>query len=207
MTEYLLINCLISIWALLTQHFLLKDASHQFTLLIFSLLCWLVPFGWLVYSTEATFVMQTQPMLAQITKPVQTLISQPKMGMPWSQVFYTLILIGLMAFLADYWRLHKQHKSFKLHGKATAKQNIFTIKSLNNACVTGFNPSIIWIDEDLYHSDLQTSIVTHEQQHIKHGDPYWLLLITCVQKLFWFNPLIQLLAKQSKITNRLSNVK
>ena len=132
MTEYLLINCLISIWALMTHYFLLKDASHRFTLLMLALLSWLVPFGWFVFSTEVTVVTQTQPLLDKVKQPVQALISQAEISIPWFQLFISLMAFGLAVFLTDYWRFQKQHKSFKQKEQATKQTNTNTKKKQKN---------------------------------------------------------------------------
>ncbi len=198
MTEYLIINTMVSLWALLTQHYLLCDARHQFTVLMIALFCWLLPFGWFQFQADVTVLTVAQPMVSQIKQPMVNLANSTSFDLSWLQILAILMTLGLLRFVFDLIQMHQQHQSFKATGQATDLTDVFTIKSLNNACVTGFKPSLIWIDEALYHSESQSAILAHEQQHIKNKDPYWLLLIVLMERLFWFNPLVWLLAQSSK---------
>ncbi|WP_154223582.1 M56 family metallopeptidase [Marinicella rhabdoformis] len=196
MTEYLIINITISIWALLIHHFLLTDARHQFIILLVAMASWLIPFGWFQFSTEVTVLTATQTIIEQITQPVHTLTIQSESHVSWTQIMMAICSMGICLFIKDLLSLRQQHHTFEQQAQSTDIQNVFTINGLNNACVTGFRPSIIWIDEALFNSEAQISILAHEQQHIRQHDPYWLLLITFIQRLFWFNPIVWLLSKK-----------
>lgn len=204
MTEYLIINVLTSLWAWSMQRFVLTDARHQFAALMFALLCWLLPFGWFQYQADVTVLTVTQPMVSQIKQPMVNLANSTSFDLSWLQILTIVMTLGLLRFIFDLKQMHQQHQSFKATGQATELTGVFTIKGLNNACVTGFKPSLIWIDEALFHSESRPAILTHEQQHIKNKDPYWLLLIILMQRVFWFNPLVWLLTQnlQSCIERR-----
>ncbi len=52
----------------------------------------------------------------------------------------------------------------------------------------------LWLPADLDERDsAQTALVlAHEQAHVRHGDPWWLLLALWLRCLFWFHPAVQL---------------
>lgn len=200
MTEYLLINTLISIWALSIYQLTNIDIRTKFYSLVAAMVCWIIPFGLFTFQSSLIIVEHTAPILAKVKTPVVTMLEQTKQVPSGKQILMTLIIVGLLRFLFDLIQLKKQH--FRLVSQATATNinNVFTIKGLNNACVTGLWSPKIWVDEDMFNSEYGKSIVNHERQHIQSGDPYWLLLIALFRCLFWFNPIIWILSKKLQLT-------
>ena len=62
----------------------------------------------------------------------------------------------------------------------------------------------IFIGEKYLDSSFTDSIIKHELQHIKTNDQLWLFLITFVQRLLWWNPIVYLLANKGRTLIELS---
>lgn len=200
MITYLLINTVITCWALLIQRHTKTDVSTQFHISIAALISWFFPYGLFSFESQLDILNNTQPILISIKKPVIELIHHPQAKeFPWSIVFSLAFAFGLVRFAIDLFLLHKQHNLFLKQGKETSHSGVYTIKNLNNACITGFQSPLIWIDENLYNSKFSKSIIAHEKQHISFHDQYWLLLINFTARLFWFNPLVRKLSNKARL--------
>ncbi len=200
MTEYLIINIIVSGWVLSVNRLMTIQAKYKFMLLIFAISSWGIPFGLASFQSNSTLFEHAQPVISSVKVPITNLISQTQTSnFSWQSLLMMLILLGFIRFLIDVIQLYKQHQLYIIKGQATAIKNVFCIKGLHNASVSGLFKPKIWIDESLYHSGWAGTIISHEQQHIKAGDTYWLLWITLFQRLFWFNPVMWLLTKQSRL--------
>lgn len=75
---------------------------------------------------------------------------------------------------------------------------------INGAFTSGCLAPTIWIHEQLIESPELPAVILHESTHIKHHDNAYLLLVTFVEKLFWWNPLIRILAARTRDLQELS---
>ena len=124
-----------------------------------------------------------------------------------SQTYITLLsfitvitFFGLAWFIKDYvslkiklQNLSKQSSLYKNIGGCeiykTNNDEIFTV---------GLLKPKIYIGEKYLNSPFTDSIIKHELQHCKTHDQLWLLLITFVQRLLWWNPIVYLLAIKAR---------
>ncbi|MCB1582870.1 MAG: M56 family metallopeptidase [Marinicella sp.] len=200
MTEYLIINIIVSCWVLAVNRLMPIQAKYKFTLLIIAISSWSIPFGLASFQSNSAFFEQAQSVISSVKVPVSNLITQTQTSLfAWESQLFLLLMLGFIRFLIDVFQLYKQHQLYMTKGQATTFKNVFCIKGLNNACVSGLFKPKIWIDESLYYSDSAETIIIHEQQHINGGDNFWLLWITLFQRLFWFNPVMWLLVNQARL--------
>ncbi len=56
----------------------------------------------------------------------------------------------------------------------------------------------IWVHDDLVHSPQLATLLRHEVTHIQQYDNWYLLAITLVERLFWWNPLVWYLGRGTR---------
>ena len=72
------------------------------------------------------------------------------------------------------------------------------------AVTTGVRSPTIWIHENLVgHPDLEAALI-HEWRHVRNFDNAFLWGITLIERLFWWNPLVRLLAFRARRLQELS---
>jgi len=197
--SYLLINLTLSCTALIINHYMKIPHRVRFYLMLTAVIAWLIPFTW--FSIELPS--QTLALLAIEFNPTNTapLNSQPSIqsSFSWMAVFYALTFLGLARFILDLVTTAKQVQRLKEQSKPyAATSNIRITQGIHGALVSGYFKPIIWLDEKLINTANLASAITHEKQHIQSHDQFWLLIITLVQRLLWFNPLSYYLCIQCK---------
>jgi beta-lactamase regulating signal transducer with metallopeptidase domain len=115
-------------------------------------------------------------------------------------VIMILTFIGFIWFIKDAVSL-----KIKLQGLSHETSHYNTINSIkiyktnNDEIFTvGITKPKIYIGEKYLNSSFTDSIIKHELQHIQSNDQIWLLLITFVQRLLWWNPIVYLLALKAR---------
>lgn len=72
------------------------------------------------------------------------------------------------------------------------------------AMTTGVLVPTIWVHEDIVeHPGLRAALV-HEYLHVRHLDNAYLWVITLIEKLFWWNPLVRYLSLRTRRLQELS---
>ena len=69
---------------------------------------------------------------------------------------------------------------------------------------SGVVTPVIWVHDDLINSRELPTLLRHELMHIQQHDNWYLLAITLVEKLLWWNPLAWYLGQQSRQLQELS---
>ena len=75
---------------------------------------------------------------------------------------------------------------------------IYPQRLLPGAFTTGVVRPVIWVHEDLLRDELLQVVLLHELTHVRRHDNAWLYLITFVEKLLWWNPLVRLFAAKAR---------
>lgn len=76
--------------------------------------------------------------------------------------------------------------------------------SIAGAFTSGIRRPAIWIHEDLVDSPALATVLRHELTHVRQHDNLWLLLITLVDSLLWWNPLVAWLSRWARELQELS---
>lgn len=203
MINYLMINLMLTSAALSINHWMHIPHRVRFTVLMTAVIAWLIPFSFmtieLTQQSVSMLPVQWVPLTEQVTS-YNTVVSNK---FDISHLLIVLMGIGLIRFVMDLRSSQMYIRRLKHHEKSNLK-NIHMVQSINGAFVSGYFKPIIWISEQLQNSDSLTAVITHEKQHIKHHDQFWLLIITLVQRLFWFNPLSLILCLKTRKSIELS---
>jgi beta-lactamase regulating signal transducer with metallopeptidase domain len=77
-------------------------------------------------------------------------------------------------------------------------------KILPGAITTGILKPRVWIHRDLVNDPNLIAVLLHESRHIRHHDNLYLLLITLIDRLFWWNPAIAVLSATTRGMQELS---
>ena len=72
------------------------------------------------------------------------------------------------------------------------------------AFTTGLFRPTIWLHENLVRTPELETVLLHELVHIRQHDSAYLMLLTFLEKLFWWNPVCLLLARYSRKMQELS---
>jgi len=204
MYQYFTLNILCSL-IIFIYLYALKSAPHKirFRLVVFGLLSWLLPYDLINnYLTQDSTVLFSTVISGFNGSIKHTIISNVR-----TETFITLLnlikimtFIGFLLFIKDIIslktklkQLNKQAKPFKTINGI----NIYTTKE-NDVFTAGISSPKIYLGENHLNSPHVESIIQHELQHIKHHDQYWLLFITFVQRILWWNPLVRMLANKGR---------
>ncbi len=205
MINYLLINIILSIAALAINHWLKIPHRIRFYALIIAVTAWLIPFGLMGITISNESVMVLPAQVIELSQPIVAANQIIESSINYTFALALLLLIGLMLLIRDFTLGHNfikilKHNSTPLHND----QQIRVTAQINGAFVSGYKQPIIWISQDLLHEDHLQTVIRHEKQHIQNHDQYWLIIITCVQRLFWFNPLAYLVCRKCRQAIELS---
>jgi beta-lactamase regulating signal transducer with metallopeptidase domain len=229
MFSWLLVNVVLSALALL---FVTVNASapHRLRFLIsFVALCaWLVPWHVVpefVPQWQALDLWEIERRLAVNTaeyslRPVVIMTT----GLPlaasffaftWVQLgFITLCATGLLLFSWHLCRHQLRLRQLRRNGEDGA--SLLSLRGLTSpvpvviqseiagAFSSGLVTPRIWIHKELADSTQLATLLRHELTHIRQHDNWYLLCITLVEKLFWWNPLVWLLGRQARELQELS---
>ena len=199
MNSYLLINVTLTVAALTINYFMKIPHRVRFYIMLTAVIAWLIPFTWFSIELPRQTLALLPIELTQLNTPIQNNQPISQSSFSLTAVFYALILLGLTRFLLDLASTAKQVEKLKKQSRPYSNEgNIRITQGIQGAFVSGYFKPIIWFDENLVRTDTLSSVITHEKQHIRSHDQFWLFIITMVQRLFWFNPLSFLLCHQCK---------
>ncbi|MBR7783649.1 M56 family metallopeptidase [Undibacterium luofuense] len=142
---------------------------------------------------KPTGVQMAEPATNLSSDSVATVLSQSATSMTLSDsTILWLWATGAICTLA--FMVFAQYRYQRRLGKLTAHQAYWCASRTGiSPALTGvLHPRII-VPADFtehYNSSEQTLILAHEQQHLKHGDHWWNLLVLLLHTVFWFHPLL-----------------
>ena len=205
MINYMLINIMLTSGALLINSLMNIPHRIRFFILITALIGWLIPFGLMSIelSGPALPIISTENFLTTSQQVMSRTVIQNSFN--WQLIISLLVMAGFIRFGIDLIGTVKLVKNLSKESKPCNKnQQIRYVENIHGAFVSGYFKPIIWIDERHKNSRELNSIITHELQHISSHDQFWLLLITLIQRLFWFNPLVYILSHKTRQSIELS---
>jgi len=200
MYQYFALNILYSLMVF-AYLYALNKAPHniRFRLVMFGLISWLLPYDLInnYLTQDSTNVFLT--VISEFNGSIkQAIVASVKV-----ETFITLLnliklmtVIGLVLFIKDLVSLRTRIKQLNQQAilqKTIDGINIYSVKN-NDIFTAGIINPKVYIGENHLNSPQVKSIIQHELQHIKHHDQYWLLFITFVQRILWWNPFVYLLA-------------
>jgi beta-lactamase regulating signal transducer with metallopeptidase domain len=77
-------------------------------------------------------------------------------------------------------------------------------REIAGAFSSGLLKPCIWVHADLVHSPQLATLLRHEATHIHQYDNWYLLVITLVERLFWWNPFVWYLGRRTRELQELS---
>jgi beta-lactamase regulating signal transducer with metallopeptidase domain len=77
-------------------------------------------------------------------------------------------------------------------------------RDIAGAFSSGLIKPRIWVHGDLVHSPQLETLLRHEVTHIRQHDNWYLLVITFVERVFWWNPLVWYLGRGTRDLQELS---
>jgi beta-lactamase regulating signal transducer with metallopeptidase domain len=184
----------------------------RFAVAAAGLAAWLVPWSairiaWPSSDTFASPIGESLAAAAQLA---------PLRGAPWLEtgtllgyVVAAASLMGLALLAFDClalgrcirrWRAASRPGDELRHGLppelAAVPAEIRIVADSDVAAATGWARPTIWIGDRHTGTRLKLALV-HELTHARQRDPLWLVAIAAVRRLYWWNPLVAYLARQS----------
>ncbi len=196
----ILLSCLVFAYL-----YLLKTAPFRvrFRMVLITLFSWLVPYD----LVTTIFIQDNTAVLPSTISSFNTGIKHVIVSQIDSETYLTLLnCISIMTFIGFIWFI-KDVVSLNIKLQNLSKEaNLYKIIKGKNVHITNnhdiFSIGVIkpkvYIGEKYLGSLFIDSIIKHEIQHIESNDQLWLLLITLVQRLLWWNPIVNLLAQKSR---------
>jgi beta-lactamase regulating signal transducer with metallopeptidase domain len=77
-------------------------------------------------------------------------------------------------------------------------------REVPGALTTGLLRPTIWVHADLVRHPSLCAALVHEWRHVRNGDNVYLWIITLIEKLFWWNPLLRYLGFRTRALQELS---
>lgn len=230
MLTWALVNVVLTVLALVFA-VMNSGAPHRlrFHACVLALLGWLVPWsqvgGWLpdrvsldLWQLEQQLIASSAsatelPLIIIDTRAVPlasdvTLLHLPLMALAalllsgvtlylWSLLQHQLRLLQLRQVASD--------GSHLLHAAGiTTCVPVLLQPRINGAFSSGIWRPVVWVHADLATSAELPTLLRHELVHIEQHDNAWLLVITLVEKLLWWNPLVRYLGQQARQLQELS---
>ncbi len=135
-------------------------------------------------------------------------LAHPQVATPFAWLPGTLTLLALVAGLVMFgmdvvryrrtlgqWRRAsvsaEQLRALLPDSVRAVPYRIRIVSGSRIAAATGLFRGTIWVGEGLVrHSDLNAALL-HECLHIARRDALWILAVTCLKRLYWWNPLVR----------------
>lgn len=228
MMPWLLVNTTLGLLALL---FLAtnRDVPHRlrFHVCVLALSSWLLPWHLLAALVPTATLLPTVSAVLELRAVLPGNIETdiPKLepassfvGVASPQVLAFAFVLGACLFL----RTVLQHLLLLRSLAASAKEcvsaginipdnnevaqslPIYPQKLVPGALTTGVFRPVIWVHESLLQSESLPAVLLHERTHVHQHDNAWLCVITVVEKLLWWNPLVLHLAARARRLMELS---
>ena len=205
MYQYFAFNLIFSL-LIFIYLFSLKTAPFRirFRLVMLALVSWLIPYDLiynLLHQQNLVFISSgISEFNGTIKKSIVTNV-QAQSVISFTAIFMLLSVVGFVLFIIDMASLKRLLRTYSSKSKSYKKINsieIYTVKDSDNVFTVGLLKPTIYIGDKYIVSESLPSIIQHEFQHIKNKDQIWLLIITFIQKIFWWNPVVLILSKQAR---------
>jgi beta-lactamase regulating signal transducer with metallopeptidase domain len=164
-----------------------------------ALVSWLIPYdlinNYLSQQTPQTLMSGIIEFNQSIKASIISQVNSETL-VPIKLVLIGMSVLGLFLFFKDVVELIREQKKTRKKSryyKTTKGYEIHLIKGKPIAYSTGLHKPRIYIAQEFVDSPGFESMVQHELQHILHKDQMWLLLISFIQRLLWWNPLVIIL--------------
>ncbi|MFK8011560.1 MAG: M56 family metallopeptidase [Marinicellaceae bacterium] len=205
MYQYFAFNIIFSMLILFYLS-LLKTAPFRvrFWLVMSALASWFVPYDVIFNLLKQQSIIYTSPEISQFNGLIkQSIVKQVNTVTFITPVnlFISLTFVGFLVFIKDI--LSLKHHLIKYSSKSTLLKktnstNVYKVLNNDNIFTVGFFNPKIYIGDKYINSMALPSIIQHELKHIENNDQIWLLFITFVQKIFWWNPIVFILSKKAR---------
>ena len=190
----------------------LKTAPFRirFRLIMLALISWVVPYDLIYNLLNQQNLVFISSEISEFNGAIKQSIVSTAPDQPFTSfktIFMLLIVIGFVLFLRDMVSLKRQLKNYFLKSsvyKTINSTEVYQVLDNDNVFTVGTIKPKIFIGDKHIGSESLPSIIQHELQHIKNNDQIWLLIITFIQKIFWWNPIVLILSKQARNNIELS---
>jgi len=205
MIQYVLINLILSCCALSINHLMHIPHRIRFYILMVAVTAWVIPFSFITIELTQQIIPVLPIQSLQIDEQQLAINTSSKLVWDVTPIFCVMALMGLIKFIYDLYITSKLVQRLKTQSKPYKNQhNIRLSQTINGAFVSGYFKPIIWIDEQLEQTETLRTVMAHERQHIRANDQFWLLIITFIQRLLWFNPITYLICQKARYSIELS---
>jgi len=222
MTLYLLINTGISLAVLLALRFFREAPPRlRVTLATIAMLLWMVPLHRLPWSLPVAEPLRlslpaelTAPPIPKPEAPTGEATAvmgfeRPVRMVPllfsWSLVLGALLFaLRFIGYLITTVRNRRRAgdggplRELLPEGLRMQSVPIRVLPGFSGAMTTGILRPVIWIGERTSSDETQRCLLIHEAIHVHRRDNAVLFLASLAQHLFWWNPLVHLLARQAR---------
>ena len=144
-----------------------------------ALVSWLIPYGVLddVFAENSFLTVKIVSEFSQNLKQATNIPSLETKLVSFENVFYLLLLSGLILFLVDIIRYKQKTRKVRLRSKylyETKSIPVFLIPDSDEIFTVGFLKPKIFVGEKYTKLKEFESIILHETQHVLHKDSLWL---------------------------------
>ena len=230
MLTWFLVNVVLTVLALAFA-VMNSGAPHRlrFHACVLALVGWLVPWsqagGWMPDLLSLDLWQLEQRLIASSTSAIELpLVIIDTRAVPLASdvtllhlpllVLVALLVSGVLLYL---WSL-LQHQLWLQQLRKAARDGSALVRAagintrvpvllqqrINGAFSSGIWRPVVWVHDDLATSAEFPTLLRHELTHIDQHDNAWLLVITLVEKLCWWNPLVWYLGQQARQLQELS---
>ncbi|MFS1422754.1 M56 family metallopeptidase [Shewanella sp. 10N.286.48.B5] len=228
MASYLITNIVIFLSCFFTVAILVNaPARLKFYLYMISLTSWFVPWSALysLFKSALTNVdiENSRLLTIEVYSLDYVLITfeyyiQKLTSLTFSDALVATALItivGALWFLLDVVQSRRFHQSRIVNSKTIDSDVNVVYNNPKNVeirvgdfsspgAITGFFKPKIWIDSAITCPDKLKLVLLHELQHIQQNDHLWMWWLAAVQRIFWWNPIVQYCIRQCKLELELS---
>lgn len=186
-------------WHLLSSVSTFSELITPVTDEVFHSLVWLDSSGQLLAEN-------TTQLAAQPTAPVFDMLANLLTA---TTLLFCASIIGLLFFTQDVvnyyrhikrWNSHsfKANNLWHEHGFTCHNIDIRVLDEGGPGMATGLIKPTIWLNKNYLNCTTSKTIITHELNHIVQHDPAWMWIITFSRRLFWWNPLVHIIANSAQ---------
>ncbi len=217
----MLIPALASSVAAIAGLLLLPNAPTRFrlTLAVVGLAAWVIPWPWLEVPLDLPRVLDLQsaagPSVTGFAELLRENAGAVDGARPVDYLGFALLALlvpGLAWLAADWLALRSALKRWRRGSQSgeslrsllpedlrTTRARIRVVPGTRVAAAAGWTRPTIWVgDQFADPADLRLALV-HECWHIRTADPVWLVLITAIRRVYWWNPVAAYLAGQCEL--------
>lgn len=207
MINYILINLLFSISALLIHRYCNLPARVRVPLLFTAIISWCIPYDMLVnwmsnLNANNTFIILSTQTSNTITN-ANSYIYEHSLSL--RDYFYFLIVIGGLTAVYKALKFILWSNSIRaicVKDEVLSKDfshPIYRTAQQNPGLLVGFSNPYILIDKDLNDPDLLALTINHELTHIAYRDHLIIFASGLISYLFFWNPFVRKLVQQTKL--------